>query len=358
MKKFITAAMPLALAIAPAYAMPASCEFHAQAPEAHVVIAGDTLWDIAEKFLQNPWCWPNVWEQNRQSVSNPHKIYPGQTIYFDRAHGRLSQLDHKSPVALQDEKRSPRIRAEPLAGEAIPLVAPDLLALAKAMPVLDKLQMQQAARILAFSDGRSMGMQHDAIFVTGALNGEQQFLIIRPDRVGIRDPDSGIILAYAGKRVGLARLVRASAHPRQAHLFTASASSSELLTGDLLIPVNTAVNAKPLTDLPVLHASIPISARIAGIFRDGLWAQAYDMVALNRGSLHGLDAGSTLSVIRQAKISTDNKHNPDNSGAPMQTIATLLVISVTDKLAFALVMRAIEGIQIGDLVASTADHTK
>ena len=80
MKKFITAAFMLALPSTQTHAAAPLCEFQAHAPDSHVVTAGDNLWDIAEKFLQNPWCWPKVWDQNRESVNNPHKIYPGQTI--------------------------------------------------------------------------------------------------------------------------------------------------------------------------------------------------------------------------------------------------------------------------------------
>ncbi|UTA46611.1 filamentous hemagglutinin N-terminal domain-containing protein [Simiduia sp. 21SJ11W-1] len=41
--------------------------------------AGDTFWDIAEKFLKNPFKWPDLWKQN-PNVTNPDKIYPGDVI--------------------------------------------------------------------------------------------------------------------------------------------------------------------------------------------------------------------------------------------------------------------------------------
>src|SRR4051812_49717356 len=65
------------------------CEFLQNAPDKHLVVRGDTLWGISGKFLQHPWCWPQVWGLNRSQISNPHWIYPGQTVYFDRAAGRL-----------------------------------------------------------------------------------------------------------------------------------------------------------------------------------------------------------------------------------------------------------------------------
>ena len=41
-----------------ASAAPLKCEFRADAPDQHLVVKGDTLWDISGKFLERPWCWP------------------------------------------------------------------------------------------------------------------------------------------------------------------------------------------------------------------------------------------------------------------------------------------------------------
>lgn len=45
----------------------------------HKVIKGDTLWDIANAELQNPFSWPKIWKENNW-IKNPHKIYPDQVI--------------------------------------------------------------------------------------------------------------------------------------------------------------------------------------------------------------------------------------------------------------------------------------
>ncbi|HEX9801349.1 MAG TPA: LysM peptidoglycan-binding domain-containing protein [Thermoanaerobaculia bacterium] len=50
-------------------------------PEAkiHIVVRGDTLWDLARQYLGNPYLWPQIWERN-QYVLDAHWIYPGDPL--------------------------------------------------------------------------------------------------------------------------------------------------------------------------------------------------------------------------------------------------------------------------------------
>ena len=50
-------------------------------PETHTVVAGDTLWDLSAQYMNDPFMWPALWSYNPQ-VTNPHWIYPGDTIYL------------------------------------------------------------------------------------------------------------------------------------------------------------------------------------------------------------------------------------------------------------------------------------
>ena len=46
---------------------------------------GDTLWGLSDRFLNDPFYWPNLWARNPK-ITNPHLIFPGQRIkiYPDR----------------------------------------------------------------------------------------------------------------------------------------------------------------------------------------------------------------------------------------------------------------------------------
>ncbi len=49
----------------------------------YIIVKGDTLWDLAGKFLNNPYLWPKIWKQNKY-ISDPHWIYPGDPLVIEK----------------------------------------------------------------------------------------------------------------------------------------------------------------------------------------------------------------------------------------------------------------------------------
>ncbi|HJU82793.1 MAG TPA: LysM peptidoglycan-binding domain-containing protein [Holophagaceae bacterium] len=58
----------------------------AEGQQLHIVEKGDTLWDLAGKYLNNPYAWPQIWELN-QWIKDPHWIYPGDPLVIDAGRG-------------------------------------------------------------------------------------------------------------------------------------------------------------------------------------------------------------------------------------------------------------------------------
>jgi len=74
----------------------------------HIVQKGDTLWDLAQQYLGDPYLWPQIWERNPY-ILDSHWIYPGDPIVIDVA---VQPPIVEEPVAAE----------EPVVSEAPPVV--------------------------------------------------------------------------------------------------------------------------------------------------------------------------------------------------------------------------------------------
>jgi nucleoid-associated protein YgaU len=367
MKNFstvVTRAAALAL-VACAIAGPANaasvapdrCSFRPNAPDQHVVVKGDTLWDISGTFLHNPWCWPQVWGMNREEIRNPHWIYPGQVIYFDRSRGRLSLTRPGSGSGRGEPpltKLSPQLRTEALDRDAVQSIPAGMIEPYLTQPlVVEADELASAPRIVASQEGRVYLGTGDRVYVTGKLQGGKTFQVFRPGTL-LKDPQTGKVLAHEAAYLGSVTLDREAGPGVDAHSFRVTETRQEMGVGDLLIPMPPA----PVRNY-VPHAPAQlVDARVMSIYAGVTYAGQSQVVTVNRGTLDGLDVGSVLQLYHLGKSVPD----PATNGVlrfgrqliklPDEQYGSLFIFRVFRNVSYGLIMQVTAPVEVGDVARS------
>ncbi|HEV8581671.1 MAG TPA: LysM peptidoglycan-binding domain-containing protein [Thermoanaerobaculia bacterium] len=94
--------------------------------QVHIVVKGDTLWDLAAKYLGDPYLWPQIWEKN-QYVLDAHWIYPGDPLVLGIKVAPADTLTQagagETPEGQTVAPPEGALTAEEAAGEPVPLGA-------------------------------------------------------------------------------------------------------------------------------------------------------------------------------------------------------------------------------------------
>ena len=224
----------------------------------------------------------------------------------------------------------------------MPVLAPELGQQLNKATLMSAETLANTLRVVGLKDGRRMAAVGDTIFVSGPLDGHAQFQIIRPLQ-SIADPETNQVLALASLRIGTVALQSAA---DAMHSFRVTSSDTEIRIGDHLIPW---VNLEQPAWFP--HPAATVAGRVAAVLKGATWASVSDIVAINRGARHGLDAGSVVALVRRVRIHTDASQ-PNPSSSTPEEIAALLVFDVADHAALAVVMRASDTFTTGDTIES------
>ncbi len=335
------------------------CEFKPNAPDSHTVVKGDTLWGIAGTFLDKPWCWPQVWGMNKEEIANPHWIYPGQIVWFDRAAGRL-RLGNKvggDGGAAGDMRLSPQLRMEGLGKDAVQSIPSGVIEPFLSQPlIIEDDEFKAAPRIIATRGARVYIGKDDKAYVRGDLKGGTSFQVFRPGKP-LKDPITKQVVAQEAFYLGTLKLDAEAPAGSDVHTFTVASAKEEMGKGDLLMamppmPMQNYVPHPPETD---------VNAHVLAIYGGVTHSGQNQVVSINRGKLDGLDVGSVLQLYHRGDTVSDPGGNKGWHGMgdpkvklPDERVGSLFIFRVFKHVSYGLIMQVTEPIVVGD-VAKTAE---
>ena len=340
----------------------------ANAPETYVVKRGDTLWDISRMYLKQPWRWPELWGMNLKTIANPHLIYPGQTLYLERKDGFARLVTSRSG---EDDviRISPRVRSESLSGNALPAVNQRLIEAFLVEPeVLGEGESEKAPRLVGATQERALLSPGDRVYGRSADNSlemgqERQFYRVFRNAVPMKDPETGAILGYEAQYLGKAQLMagerqettldvkgRQHTDPVPASLDVTSVKE-EIRIGDKLLPMPRLQVTSYSPHAPDEH----LQGSVVSIYGSNSVANAArnNVIAINRGQADGVELGHVFRLMtRGARIKDKTDADQTVIKLPNEANGLAMVFRTFDKVSYALILEAKEGVKVGDALIS------
>ena len=345
-------------------------------PDHYVVKRGDTLWDIAGRFLQKPWLWPEIWQANPQ-IRNPHLIYPGDVI-------SLAYLDR---VAVQEGPRSESpVNAVPLSE-----VEPFLKNL-RMVPSIDTLPY-----VVGLEDDRMRGIEGHVAYVRGLENAQpgQRYMIVRAqkryrmvnnngdccDQFDVRDLDARgqiafglsdgslwdapIYVNHGTEMLGFelmtqttATVTRGASGPSQLATLLMDAEGREVRAGDRVIPVEAQTYDLQFFPHPPKQSANYGRLQVMSVADGYRSSGTHDVIAISGGAREGIDNGTVFSVWRRGTKASDRVASgldrnegfrPAGHGVrlPDEFAGHAMVFRTFDNVSYALVMSSVKPVRVG-----------
>jgi hypothetical protein len=330
-------------------------------PERYVVQKGDTLWDIATKFLQTPWHWPRIWKINEQ-IKNPHLIYPGDVIVMRWVDGKpelaLLRADSGQPTVPgvpvepaplpsdgRTVKLSPRIHVSELEA-AIPTIPPDAIAPFLSRPmIVGKRELDDAGYVTVGLDDRIALADNSEFYARGLKrNAEQEYYYIVRQGKALRHPDTNELLAYEAQYLGEAQLLE----PGDPAKLIVTKVAQEILPTDRLMV------APKIAGLPHYYPHAPKN-KVRGYIINTPNAiseiGSFTVVTLSLGEREGIEEGHVLRIMRNAGTHRDPVRRRDYK-LPDEQSGLLMVFRTFEKVSYGLIMNSIRPVNLNDAVVT------
>ncbi len=325
--------------------------------KSHIVQKGDTLWDLANKYLGNPYAWPQIWELN-QWVKDPHWIYPGDPIVIDLARAVATAGSVPQDVTnLQPDNRPSgftMVQRPELAFSfqdfiQLPFLAPEGAAA--------HYKGQGAFRITGNqrSERQFLGEGETIYMAGGVEQGVKQgdrFVVLRTVATKLRSPRGGKQpLGDVIQQIGVVRVVTPMAKGSVAII---ERCMDPVQVGDHLVrftePANIPLQLRKDTSDPVKIAADPAMVIFGRDAR--IDTASGDQIIIDRGSNSGLKVGDVLLAVRSKTfpVGEETKKKDQATETTTHFLGQAMVIRVEPGSSTCRVLRSEEEIRMGDLV--------
>lgn len=338
-------------------AAPGAPTGEAGSPDTYTVQPGDTLWEISQRFLGNPWYWPKVWSFNPE-IENPHWIYPGNLVRFYPTADDL-------PTQLEGEEPTPDELGEVTLGS---LHAPNLFNQEEDVVEISqgmKLVQSTARKDVIRQDGlvtsreleeagvidrawaeKEMLSASDRVYLrfrgVGALRVGDLYSVFRT--VGeVKHPVTRLKFGYLTRVVGVVRLVGVEKNGTVVGVI--DQSIEEIHRGFFVGPLGNfdkQVIAKP--SARQIDGVILCSAEPSLPFMG-----ESHLLFIDKGTKDGVEEGNLFTVVRQGDP-LRSKDPEEVKRLPLEDVATILVIDAKETASAGMVVRSLREVVAGDRV--------
>ncbi|HEY9034131.1 MAG TPA: LysM domain-containing protein [Pseudomonadales bacterium] len=315
-------------------------------PQSYTVKKGDTLWDISNLFLSDPWLWPDIWYLNPQ-IDNPHLIYPGDELSLVQVGDEQKvTVVERAPVkvkASDDMKLLPQVRTNPIE-TAIPAIPLEKInAFLSKTRIVSVEELDAAPYVLAGENRRIITGAGDQIYARGDFDPEHKIMGIYRAGETYVDPETKELLGFQARSIGSTRVATLTG---DIATLVVNRSSEEIRINDRLLPSEEANVVS--TFYPKAPAG-KINGLIIGV--EGAVRNAGNMsvVVLNVGERDGLEVGDILSIAQTGEVVRDRVKN-QLVQLPDVRAGLLIVFRNFEKMSLALVLRSSTVVTIGDKV--------
>jgi hypothetical protein len=323
------------------------------APDRHIVVKGDTLWDISAKVFKDPWKWPEILALNKQDIKDPQWNYPGNVVYLDRRSGTLSTnppsgdttsaATQNSDVAPANniEKFSPKVRVVGQNSEAIPAIPLNIISSFLSRPlVVEGEELESAPKLVGTYEQRTLLSANDIAYAKDLPSDKgTQWQIYRPS-VTFVDPDTDEELGQEVLYLGDATAEKFG-DPSTMRI---TKSVLEINKGDYFAQAASGYSANFLPHAP----STNINAKIISIYGGVEQAGQRAVITLNKGQRDGIEVGHVLGVYQKGEVIKTKGWFTPNVVLPDMRYGLVMVFRVFNKVSYALVMETKLPVQLLD----------